>query len=171
MRLLQKQLIDKTQNAQREIQELIVNPLNPDAFELASEQYQRELDDIVAAIKATQAELDKLLGKQQEVAKAATTQGRAAIAADLQPTLSSAGDVALFETARQIQAALDLVKAANASLGEANRQGNTAAADVANGYLNNLIPAIRVLIGQYIDRMLHQPSLQPLGRTRAHRNV
>lgn len=150
---LQAQLIDKTQNAQREIQEIFsnLNPLDPGAFQQATEQYQRELDALVSSIKATQTELDTLLGKQQEVAKAATTQGRAAIAPDLQPTLSSAGDTALFDTERQIQAALDLVKAANASFGEAMRQGNTAAADVANGYINDLAPAIRVLVGQYND--------------------
>ena len=60
-------------------------------------------------------------------------------------------DVALGDMQRQIRDMLDLVKAANASLGYATQTGNTAAADVANGYLNNLIPAIRVLIGQYND--------------------
>ena len=110
---------------------------------------RQELNDLVAQIVATQKQLDVLLGKQQDVARAATTGGRAAIAPDLQPTLSSAGDAALFDTERQIQAALDMVKAANASLGEANRQGNAAAADVARGYLDNLIPAIHTLINEY----------------------
>lgn len=115
----------------------------------AWQAWQEDINSLAAEIIKLQGELDVLLGKQQEVAKAATVESRAAIAPDLQPTLSNAGDAALFNTERQIQAALDMVKAANASLGEANRQGNAEAADVARGYLDNLIPAIRTMIYEY----------------------
>ena len=141
----------KASNAQAEIAAIYASTPGLSRAQ-AGEIFQSELDAITGNAVALQAELaklegafDRLNGTIAETKAASSNLG--ALTDAIAP--NAVADQAMLGLQQQIQSSLDLYKAANASLNEANRQGNTAAADVARGYLSNLIPAIRTLIGNY----------------------
>lgn len=149
---LQKELVDYTQNASSKLLDWadILGLDENDPAVLA--RYQDGLNAIVADIRQVQTELDKLTGAQEraaaESAKAIASRSNLGALSDAtRPDVSA--DLALGATQQQIRAALELYRDASASLTEANRQGNAAAADVANGYMTNLVPVIRQLITDY----------------------
>ena len=149
---LQRQLIDYTQNASSNILDWADLLGLDDNDPAVLQRYQAGLDAIVSDIVRVQAELDKLTGKQQAAAKAAADAIAAAsnlggLSDATRPDISAEQNLLGIQS--EIKAALQLYQDASASLAEANRQGNTAAADVAKGYIANLIPTIRTLANEY----------------------